>query len=32
MWSLGRDSPAVLVDEHSIVAAIEEEKLSRSTG
>lgn len=32
IWSLGRDSSAVLVDEHSIIAAIEEEKLSRSTG
>jgi len=32
VWSFGRDSSAVLVDEHSIVAAIEEEKLSRSTG
>ncbi len=32
IWSFGRDSSAVLVDENSIVAAIEEEKLSRSTG
>jgi carbamoyltransferase len=32
VWGFGRDSSAVLVDEHSIVAAIEEEKLSRSTG
>ena len=32
IWAFGRDSSAVLVDESSIVAAIEEEKLSRSTG
>ena len=32
IWAFGRDSSAVLVDETSIVAAIEEEKLSRSTG
>ncbi len=32
IWSFGRDSSAVLVDENSIVSAIEEEKLSRSTG
>jgi carbamoyltransferase len=32
VWSFGRDSSAVLVDESSIVAAIEEEKLSRSSG
>ena len=32
IWSFGRDSSAALVDEHSIVAAIEEEKLSRSSG
>ena len=32
VWGFGRDSSAVLVDENSIVAAIEEEKLSRSTG
>jgi carbamoyltransferase len=32
IWSFGRDASAVLVDENSIVAAIEEEKLSRSTG
>ncbi len=32
IWSFGRDSSAALVDEHSIVAAIEEEKLSRTTG
>src|SRR2546430_7164924 len=32
IWSFGRDSSAVLVDETSIVSAIEEEKLSRSTG
>lgn len=32
IWAFGRDSSAVLVDETSIVAAIEEEKLSRSAG
>lgn len=32
IWSFGRDSSAVLVDETSVVSAIEEEKLSRSTG
>jgi len=32
IWSFGRDSSAVLVDENSIVAAIEEEKLNRSAG
>ena len=32
IWAFGRDSSAVLVDDTSIVAAIEEEKLSRSTG
>jgi len=32
VWGFGGDSSAVLVDENSIVAAIEEEKLSRSTG
>ena len=32
VWGFGRESSAVLVDESSIVAAIEEEKLSRSTG
>ncbi len=32
IWSFGRDSSAVLVDETSIVSAVEEEKLSRSTG
>jgi carbamoyltransferase len=32
VWGLGRDSSAVLVDDASIVAAIEEEKLSRTTG
>lgn len=32
VWGFGRDSSVVLVDENSIVAAIEEEKLSRSTG
>jgi carbamoyltransferase len=32
VWAFGRDSSAVLVDEISIVAAIEEEKLSRSSG
>jgi carbamoyltransferase len=32
IWAFGRDSSVVLVDETSIVAAIEEEKLSRSTG
>src|SRR5690349_12105711 len=32
MWAFGRDSSVVLVDETSIVAAIEEEKLSRSAG
>lgn len=32
IWAFGRDSSAVLVDGTSIVAAIEEEKLSRSAG
>lgn len=32
IWAFGRDSSAVLVDETSIVAAIEEEKLSRFAG
>ena len=32
IWGFGRDSSAVLVDETSIIAAIEEEKLSRSVG
>ena len=32
IWAFGRDSSVVLVDDHSIVAAIEEEKLSRSAG
>src|SRR5437660_12594505 len=32
IWAFGRASSAVLVDDTSIVAAIEEEKLSRSTG
>ncbi len=32
IWAFGRDSSVVLVDETSIVAAIEEEKLSRSAG
>ncbi|HYL83513.1 MAG TPA: carbamoyltransferase C-terminal domain-containing protein [Candidatus Angelobacter sp.] len=32
IWGFGRDSAAVLADENSIVAAIEEEKLCRSTG
>ena len=32
IWAFGRDSSAVLADDTSIVAAIEEEKLSRSTG
>ena len=32
IWAFGRDSSVVLVDETSIVAAIEEEKLSRSVG
>lgn len=32
MWAFGRDSSVVLVDETTIVAAIEEEKLSRSAG
>src|SRR5215467_898854 len=32
IWAFGRDSSAVLVDDTSIVAAIEEEKLSRSAG
>ena len=32
IWAFGRDSSAVLVDDTSIVAAIEEEKLGRSTG
>ena len=32
MWAFGRDSSVALADESSIVAAIEEEKLSRSAG
>ena len=32
IWAFGRDSSAVLVDETSIIAAIEEEKLSRASG
>src|SRR5437667_11942257 len=32
IWAFGRDSSAVLVDDTSIVAAIEEERLIRSTG
>src|SRR6516165_6901091 len=32
IWAFGRDSSAVLVDDTSIVAAIEEEKLGRATG
>ena len=32
IWAFGRDSTAVLVDDNSVAAAIEEEKLSRSTG
>jgi carbamoyltransferase len=32
IWGFGRESSAALVDQNSIVAAIEEEKLSRSTG
>lgn len=32
IWAFGRDSSVVLVDDTSIVAAIEEEKLSRSAG
>ena len=32
IWAFGRDSSVVLLDETSIVAAIEEEKLSRSVG
>src|SRR5205807_10239465 len=32
IWAFGRDSSAVLVDETSIIAAIEEEKLSRAAG
>ena len=32
IWAFGRDSSVVLVDDNSIVAAIEEEKLSRSAG
>ena len=32
IWAFGRDSSVVLVDDATIVAAIEEEKLSRSTG
>ena len=31
IWAFGRDSSAVLVDDTSIVAAIEEEKLGRTT-
>jgi len=32
IWSFGRDASAVLVDDVSIVAAIEEEKLNRAAG
>lgn len=32
IWAFGRDSSVALVDDTSIVAAIEEEKLSRSAG
>jgi len=32
IWAFGRDSSAVLVNDSSTVAAVEEEKLSRSTG
>jgi carbamoyltransferase len=32
IWAFGRDSSVVLVDDTSIVTAIEEEKLSRSAG
>ena len=32
IWSFGRNSAAVLVDDNSIVCAMEEEKLSRSPG
>lgn len=32
IWAFGRDSSVVLADETSIVAGIEEEKLSRSAG
>lgn len=32
IWAFGHDSSVVLVDETSIVGAIEEEKLSRSAG
>ena len=32
IWAFGRDSSAVLLDETSIIAAIEEEKLSRASG
>jgi predicted NodU family carbamoyl transferase len=32
IWAFGRDSSAVLVNDSFIVAAVEEEKLSRSTG
>ena len=32
IWAFGRDSSVVLVDDTSIAAAIEEEKLSRSAG
>jgi carbamoyltransferase len=32
IWAFGRDASVVLADETSIVAAIEEEKLSRSAG
>jgi len=32
IWSFGRACSTVLVDETSIVSAVEEEKLSRSTG
>src|SRR5258708_12667365 len=32
IWSFGPDSSAVLLDDTSILAAIEEEKLNRSSG
>jgi len=32
IWSFGPDSSAVLLDDSSILAAVEEEKLSRSSG
>src|SRR5258708_1015916 len=32
IWSFGPDSSAVLLDDTSVLAAIEEEKLNRSSG